>query len=129
MAIETKKLVIIGSGLHQHILGCCPSPLADWATLLTSLAKKHRVRLSAVDLDSPTATWEQIITEVSRRSKKSVHKKHAAYEIEAELRNSIVEILEKEQERYADLYAESGIVNKIPQNPKTPKPQNPVQNK
>jgi hypothetical protein len=77
------------------------------------LAKKHSVRLSAIDLDSPTAAWERIITEISHRSKKSAQEKDAAYEIEAKLRKSIVKILKTEQEHYADLYAESSIGKKI----------------
>ena len=111
MSTTTKKMVIIGSGVHRHFLGCCPSPLSDWTCLLTRLAKRFNVELPRSCYSNPTVAWERLITEVSL--KRGEPQTKAAHEIEDELRKQVAALLKQEQAHYAEAFAESVIGKKL----------------
>jgi len=111
MTISTKKMVFIGSGMHRHFLGCCPSPLSDWTCILTRLAKERSVELPRSCYSNPTVAWERLITEVSRKSGEP--QKKAAYIIEHELKKSVADFLKKDQAHHAEAFAESVVGKKL----------------
>ena len=58
----SRKVIIIGSGLHKEVLRNTSDPLSDWSRLLERVAAQIDCSLKTEDCEEPTLAWEKLLS-------------------------------------------------------------------
>ena len=103
-----KRLLVIGSGFHRHVLKGSCSPLCSWSDLLINIANYAKIFLPTHLLNHPTSAWEYLVLKYVE-NKPSL----SAANAELALKKIAAHIIAFEEKTQAKHYSKSPLSNNL----------------
>ena len=105
----SRKVIIIGSGLHKEVLRNTSDPLSDWSRLLKRVAAQIDCSLKTEDCEEPTLAWEKLLSRLIEKKRG----KPAANQAEKELKKVVAKTLDIESRENRAIYNEHPVAQQI----------------
>lgn len=106
---QTPLVILVGSGLHKHVLQCPSCPLSDWRSLLAATAARAEIPVDGTFHRPLPTVWEHMVLEASARGYKAddrrrVRKGQAAAVVERGLRRVAAKIIRECSDSHRHVY-------------------------
>jgi hypothetical protein len=111
-------VLMIGSGLHKHVLKNQRCPLSDWETLLRATAARAGLKLVQAEVQSLPEVWEQLILKGVKHGlrvpkSKSGRRSLAPHQVERHLRKLVAQVLRDCADTYRETYISHPVIQDL----------------